>query len=125
MDIPKDLSDLLQAMATDFPAILRGNLLGFYLWGSLTYRAFDEACSDVDCIGVTRRDLDDLEFSTVDEWFKNKKGENSWVHRIDLRFVIDREFLDKASRCCGFYPFIASPGPTHGWARRTAVTSVV
>jgi hypothetical protein len=27
----KDLSDLLQAMATDFPAILRGNLVGIYL----------------------------------------------------------------------------------------------
>jgi hypothetical protein len=74
MDLPEDLSNLLQAMATDFPAILRGNLLGIYLWGSLTYNAFDETCSDVDCIGVTRRDLDDRQFSEPDEWFKNKKG---------------------------------------------------
>ena len=101
--IPEDLSDLLQAMATDFPAILRGNLVGIYLWGSLTYGAFDETCSDVDCVGVTRRDLDDREFSELDEWFKNKKGQNRWVKRIDLRFVIDHEFLDKASRCCGLY----------------------
>ena len=63
MNIPKDLSDLLQAMATDFPAMLRENLVGIYLWGSLAYDAFDEACSDVDCVGVTRRDLDDREFS--------------------------------------------------------------
>ena len=54
-NIPKDLSELLQVMATDFSAILSGNLVGVYLWGSLTYEAFDEACSDVDCIGVTRR----------------------------------------------------------------------
>jgi hypothetical protein len=106
MNIPMDLSDLLQAMATDFPAILRVNLVGIYLWGSLTYDAFDETCSDVDCIGVTRRDLDDREFSELDEWFKNKAGQNRWVSRIDMRFVIDHEFLDKASRCCGFYRYM-------------------
>jgi len=72
MNVPQDLSDLLQAMATDFPAILRGNLVGIYLWGSLTYDAFDEACSDVDCVGVTRRDLDDREFSELADWFQNK-----------------------------------------------------
>lgn len=63
MNIPGDLSDLLQAMARDFPAILRENLVGIYLRGSLTYDAFDEGCSDVDCVAVTPRDLDDLEFS--------------------------------------------------------------
>jgi hypothetical protein len=91
-NIPKDLSGLLAAMATDFPAMLRGNLVGIYLWGSLTYGAFDESCSDVDCVGVTRRDLDDREFSELDEWFKNKEEQNRWVKRIDLRFVIDHEF---------------------------------
>jgi hypothetical protein len=25
---------------------------------------------------------------------------------MDMRFVIDREFLDKTSRCCGFYHYI-------------------
>jgi hypothetical protein len=105
MNIPKDLSDLLDAMATDFPTMLPGNLVGIYLWGSLTYDAFDETCSDVDCIVVTRRDLDDPEFSKLDEWFKHKKGENHWVDRIDMRFIIDHEFLDKASRCCGFYHY--------------------
>jgi Domain of unknown function (DUF4111) len=104
-NIPKDLSELLQVMATDFSAILSGNLVGLYLWGSLTYEAFDETCSDVDCIGVTRRDLDDREFSDLDEWFKNKGENNRWVRRIDMRFVIDHEFLDKSSRCCGFYNY--------------------
>jgi hypothetical protein len=104
-NIPKDLSDLLQVMARDFPAILSANLVGIYLWGSLTYEAFDETCSDVDCIGVTRRDLDDREFAELDEWFKNKGENNRWVRRIDMRFVIDHEFLDKSSRCCGFYHY--------------------
>ena len=104
-NIPKDLSDLLEVMVTDFSAILRENFVGIYLWGSLTYEAFDEACSDVDCIGVTRRDLDEREFSELDDWFKNKGEYNRWVQRIDMRFVIDQEFLDKGSRCCGFYHY--------------------
>jgi Aminoglycoside adenylyltransferase, C-terminal domain len=109
MDLPKntplDLYELLQVMATDFPAILSGNLVGIYLWGSLTYEAFDESCSDVDCIGVTQRDLNDREFSELDEWFKRERAQNRWVERIDLRFVIDGEFLDKSSQCCGFYHY--------------------
>ncbi len=32
-NIPKDLSDLLEVMVTDFSAILRENFVGIYLWG--------------------------------------------------------------------------------------------
>ena len=103
--IPGDLSDLFQVMATDLAAIVGDNLVGVYLWGSLTYQAFDETCSDVDCVAVTRRDLDDREFSELDEWFKEKGKHNRWVKRIDMRFVIDGEFLNKTSRCCGFYHY--------------------
>ena len=104
-NIPKDLADLLHTIATDFPGILRDNLVGVYLWGSLTYEAFDETCSDVDLIVVTRRDLDDRGFSELDDWFKKTGEHNRWVKRIDMRFVIDKQFLDNTSRCCGFYHY--------------------
>jgi predicted nucleotidyltransferase len=106
VNVPNDLSDLLQGMATDLPVILRGNLVGIYVWGSLTYDAFDETCSDVDLVAVTRGDLNEREFSELDEWFKEKGKLNRWVCRIDMRFVIEHEFLDKTSRCCGFYHYI-------------------
>ena len=106
MHIPGDLSDLLHAVAADFPAILAGNLVGIYLWGSLTYNAFNEACSDVDFVVVTRHRVNDDEFSKLDDWFKAKKEENRWVERIDMRVVIDGEFLDKTSQCCGFYHYL-------------------
>jgi predicted nucleotidyltransferase len=105
MNVPKDLSELFQAIASEFRAILGANLVAIYLWGSLTYDAFDETCSDVDTVVVTQRDLDDHEFSRLDEWFKRKAPANRWVARLDMRFVIDHEFLDKSSRCCGFYPY--------------------
>lgn len=102
-NIPEDLSELFQQMTADFSAILRENLVGIYLWGSLTYEAFDETCSDVDCIVVTSRALDDREFSELDNWFSGATKSNRWVKRTDMRFVIENEFLDKTSRCCGFY----------------------
>src|SRR5437667_10578656 len=75
-NIPKDLSSLLEAMATDFPAILHGNLVGIYVWGSLTYDAFDEACSDVDSVGVTRRHLGDRDFQN---WMAGSKRKRSRI----------------------------------------------
>ena len=102
-EIPDELSSLLADIARDFPVILKDNLVGIYLWGSLTYRAFDEHCSDVDSVVVTRRDMDDTEFSTLERWFKESAARNPWTERLDMRFAIDREFLDKKSRCCGFY----------------------
>ena len=101
--IPENLSVLLDEMANDFPSILENNLVGIYLWGSLTYEAFDERCSDVDCIVVTRRNINDREFSTLKGWFENSLKKNHWASKLDMRFVIDKEFLDKTSTCCGFH----------------------
>ena len=105
LPVPHDLADLLQAVATDFPTLLPDNLVGIYLWGSLTYDAFDESCSDVDFVTVTRHDLEDHQFAQLDQWFRQHQLRNRWVTRIDMRFVIDREFLDKNSKCCGFYHY--------------------
>jgi hypothetical protein len=101
--IPAELSALLRDIARDFPAVFEDNLVGIYLWGSLTYDAFDERCSDVDSVVVTRNDLNDAEFAALERWFSRAARRNRWVRRLDMRFVIDREFLDKTSRCCGFY----------------------
>jgi predicted nucleotidyltransferase len=102
-EIPGELAALLRSIAADFPVLLKENLVGVYLWGSLTYGAFDERCSDVDAVVVARRDLDDAGFSVLEKWFSGSAGRNPWTEKLDMRFVIDGEFLDKQSRCCGFY----------------------
>lgn len=90
-------------MAADFPIVLQNNLIGVYLWGSLTYEAFDERCSDVDSVVVTRREIDESEFAALEDWFAERLETNPWAGKLDLRFVIDGEFLDKTSRCCGYH----------------------
>ncbi len=85
------------------PAIIDGNLVGIYLWGSLSYGTFDRRCSDVDAVVVTRRDLSRAEFATMARWFRSASRSNAWVRRLDIRFIINHEFFDKRSRCCGFH----------------------
>ncbi len=102
-NIPEEIPTLLAEMANDFPSLLENNLGGIYLWGSLTNEAFDERCSDVDCIVVTRRDVNGEEFDTLEQWFEKSLGQNVWASKLDMRFVIDGEFLDKNSKCCGFH----------------------
>lgn len=101
--ISENLSSLLKGMARDFPSLLENNLVGIYLWGSLTYDGFDERCSDADVIVVTGRDLNEREFSALDEWFADQFKKNVWTRRLDMRFVIDGEFLDKNSKCVGYH----------------------
>lgn len=102
-NIPENLIALLGKMASDFPSMLENNLVGIYLWGSLTYEAFDEKCSDVDCIVVTGKDINEREFSALENWFAASLNENCWTGKLDMRFVIDGEFLDKSSKCCGYH----------------------
>ncbi|HSK73355.1 MAG TPA: aminoglycoside adenylyltransferase domain-containing protein [Pyrinomonadaceae bacterium] len=97
------MSVLLARMACDFPSLLKDNLTGIYLWGSLTYDGFDERCSDVDVIVVTKKDINEREFSALDDWFAIQLTKNFWTSKLDMRFVIDGEFLDKTSRCVGYH----------------------
>ncbi len=102
-NMPVELSKLLIEMAADFPSILKENLVGIYLWGSLTYAAFDESVSDADLIVVIRKDINDREFSVLEDWFARQLKKNAWTEKLDLRFVIDQEFLDKNSKCCSYH----------------------
>ena len=103
MNIPGELSRFLAGIERDFPPLLGSNLVGIYLWGSLTYNAFDEHHSDLDCIVLTERDLDEREFTGLRHWFHHACETEAWARKLDLRFVINHEFLDKSSRCCQFH----------------------
>jgi len=66
-----------------------GNREGIHLWGSLT--SCDRNAVDVAETSKSR------ESSELDEWFKEMGEHNRWIKRIEMRFVIGREFLNKSS----------------------------
>jgi len=91
--IPAKLSDLLESLATSFPAILGRNLVGIYLYGSFTSAAFNPKRSDIDCIVVTRRDLSNAQFRKLDAWLAQMAELNPWTARLQIIFLVQNELL--------------------------------
>jgi predicted nucleotidyltransferase len=102
-DTQNNVKDLQQEIARDFPLILKDNLVGIYIWGSLTYDAFDEEASDIDCVVVLERDLDDEEFTNLEGWFIQALRRNPWADKLDMRFHLRNELLIRDSRMCSYH----------------------
>ena len=98
--IPDQVSALLHDLTTHLPVILGKNLIGIYLYGSLTQRAFNPKRSDVDCIVVTRRDLSDSQFKKLNAWLARAAESNAWTTRLQMQILIKDEVLTMNSRAC-------------------------
>jgi len=91
--IPAQVSALLQDLTEALPTLLGENLVGIYLYGSLTQGAFNPERSDVDCIVVTQRELTDTQFSQLDAWLDRAAVEDPWVARLQISLLIRDEIL--------------------------------
>lgn len=98
--IPTRVSALLQDLTSQLRVILSRNLVGFYLYGSLTQRAFNPKRSDIDCIVVTQRDLSDAQFRKLSIWLARAAESNPWVARLQMLFLIKNEVLTMNSKSC-------------------------
>jgi hypothetical protein len=98
--IPAQVSALLQALTARLPVILGRNLVGIYLYGSLTQAAFDAKRSDVDCIAVTERDMSAAQFKRLDAWLSRLAESNPWARRLQVTFLIKTEVLKLNSKAC-------------------------
>jgi hypothetical protein len=98
--IPAQVSALLQELTAQLPNILGRNLVGIYLYGSLTQRAFDPGRSDVDLIVVTKRDLSDAQFKRMAAWLARLAESNSWAKRLQMIFLIRDEVLTMNANAC-------------------------
>jgi hypothetical protein len=94
------VSDLLRELTARAPVILGRNLVGIYLYGSLTQRAFDQRRSDVDLIVVTRRDLSDAQFRRLAAWLARASESNPWTARLQMIFLIRDEVFTMDSKAC-------------------------
>jgi aminoglycoside adenylyltransferase-like protein len=98
--IPTQVSALLQDLTAALPTLLGKNLVGIYLYGSLTQRAFDPKRSDVDVIVVTARELTDAQLRKVRAWLVRKSTSNPWTTRLQLQFLLRHEVLTMDSGAC-------------------------
>jgi len=99
-NIPTQVRALLQDITVRLPVILGKNLVGIYLYGSLTQRAFNAKRSDIDCIVVTQRNLSDAQFRKIDAWLARAAETNPWTSRLQLLFLIKDEVLTMNSKAC-------------------------
>lgn len=93
VQLPAKLNALLQDLTAQLPVLLGRNLVGVYLYGSVTHGAFNPKRSDVDCIVVTRRDLSDAQFRKLDAWLARAAKSNSWTARLQMLFLVKNELL--------------------------------
>ncbi len=98
--IPTQVSVLLQELTAHLPVLLGRNLLGIYLHGSLTQRAFKPKRSDVDCIVVTKRNLSDTQFRKLGAWLALTAESKPWAARLQLLFLLKNEVLTMNSKAC-------------------------
>ncbi len=103
--IPAQVSALLHDLTEALPTLLGENLVGIYLYGSLTQGAFNPERSDVDCIVVTQRELADTQFSQLDAWLNRAAVEDPWVARLQISLLIRDEILTTTPRGNCLYQF--------------------
>jgi hypothetical protein len=102
MRIPAEVSPLLTTLPEAFASILGGNLVGLYVYGSVLAPEFDSTRSDVDCIAVMERPLDDTEFSRLDDWLADAGKLDQWVTRMQMSFLIQETVRSEDSHACLF-----------------------
>ena len=100
--LPARVSALLQNLAAHLPVILGKNLVGVYLYGSVTQRTFNPKRSDIDGIVVTQRDLSEAQFRRLNAWLAGAAKSNPWVARLQMSFLVRNEVLNMTSRACLF-----------------------
>ncbi len=104
----------MRELATRLPALLGRNLLGVYVYGSLTQRAFDARRSDVDCIVVTRRELSEAQFRRLGEWLRRAAESNPWAARLQMTFLLRDEVLTMDSKACHYQFGVLKRGGSDG-----------
>lgn len=99
-NIPSEVTVLLKRITESLPVILGKNLVGIYVYGSLTQRAFKPNWSDIDCIVVTERDLSEAQFRRLKTWLGRESIADSWMARLQATFLIKNEILTMNAKAC-------------------------
>jgi aminoglycoside adenylyltransferase-like protein len=89
----KPVATLLDHLTNELRADLGRNVVGLYVYGSLTQHAFDARRSDVDCVAVILRRLSPAEESRLRTGLRRLRARHSWMRRLQLTILVQRELL--------------------------------
>src|SRR5947208_15843039 len=87
------VATLLDHLAKQLQADLGRNVVGLYVYGSLTQNAFDARRSDVDCVSVISRQVSPVVLSRLRTSFRRLSGRHSWMRRLQLTILVQPELL--------------------------------
>src|SRR5437870_2416830 len=84
---PARVAGTMRALTSALAGILESQLVGVYLYGSLTQRAFDPARSDIDCLVVVRRDLAPARVRRLRAWLARAAVLDPWIPRLQMQVL--------------------------------------
>jgi len=87
------LAPFLDRLGLQLRADLGRNLIGLYVYGSLTQDAFETRRSDVDCVAVIRRPLSAVVTSRLQMSLRRLLRSHPLARRLQLTILIQRELL--------------------------------
>ena len=102
--VPSPVRGTLRALVLALADSVGSNLVGVYLYGSLTQGAFVPARSDIDCVAVVRRDLTDAQFRRLGRLLARAAAVDPWIHRVQLQ-VLRRGRLLRSDTLGALYQF--------------------
>jgi len=83
-----DINVLLESLLSQFLHVLQQQLVGVYLYGSLTAGDFDHESSDIDLLVATRTDISKAEFEALDAVHRDFAIANpEWDNRIEVAYL--------------------------------------
>ncbi|MCY3796177.1 MAG: DUF4111 domain-containing protein [Chloroflexi bacterium] len=90
--LPPGERSLVQALLSQLSAglkrILREQIVGIYLYGSIVTGDFDIEISDIDLVVVLRQELDEERFTALQRFHAAVVGENpAWEDRLELAYI--------------------------------------
>ena len=91
--MPTEATALLDDLTSAVQLILGSNLVGMYLYGSVTNSSFNPKRSDIDCIVVTRRRLSRTQFRELGTWLEKIATANAWTTRLQMSLLVKNGLL--------------------------------
>lgn len=83
-----DINEVLQLVAQGLTDILADNLVGLYLFGSLTYGDFDEKSSDIDLVAILNQPASEKELALLQQLHVDIALKNeTWAKRLEASYT--------------------------------------